>query len=69
MKETIKVIASAWSTAFIILFLLLVTADRPADEDTALARQHLTYYLSVGAITGAGWLWARYESKRRRRDA
>jgi len=63
VKETFSVIASAWSTVLIVLFLYsaLSTPVAPAlTEDAAYA----ILILFVGAVTGAGWLWHRHILKR-----
>jgi hypothetical protein len=69
MKEALMVIASAWSTTFIILFFAFTTVGTtiaPSDVD---ARAHVIFALFVGAVTGAGWLWFRREAKKSRRVA
>lgn len=65
MKEALMIIASAWSVAFIILFVACVlnlSAVAPGDPDTTA---RLTCILLAGAVTGVGWLWFRHERKKR----
>lgn len=69
MKEALMVMASAWSTAFIVLFLVFTAADKPVAPDMADARVHVICVLFAGAVTGAGWLWFRRQLKKRRQTA
>jgi membrane protein DedA with SNARE-associated domain len=66
MKEALMVMVSAWSIAFIVLFLVFATVDKPVAPDMADARVHVIFVLFVGAVTGAGWLWFRRQLKKRR---
>lgn len=68
MKEAFTVIASAWSTAFIVLFFAFAIAAPPGATDDATARAYVILFLFVGAVTGAGWLWFRRGFKKRQRQ-
>jgi uncharacterized membrane protein len=62
VSELLKLIASAWSVAFIVLFLYsaLSTPTHPAPtEDTVCA----ILILFAGAVTGAAWLYYRHREK------
>jgi hypothetical protein len=62
MKEALKVIASAWSVAFVVLFLASVTTAPQAGLSPE--RVHIILFLMVGAVTGSGWLWFRHKLKK-----
>jgi hypothetical protein len=62
MKEALMVIASAWSVAFIVLFLASVTTAPQAGLSPE--RVHIILFLLVGAVTGSGWLWFRHKLKK-----
>lgn len=64
MKQTLSIIASAWSTAFIGLFLVYAAAKTPLDPAVAEARARAIIVLFVAAVTGTGWLWHRHALKR-----
>jgi hypothetical protein len=66
MKEALSIVASAWSTAFIALFLVYAVAEMPRDPLLAEVRARAIIVLFVGAVTGAGWLWHRHAIKKRR---
>jgi hypothetical protein len=55
--EALKVIASAWSVAFIIMFVIFQLND--------LGKSHpiLWLFLLTSAVTGSGWLTYRAQSK------
>lgn len=55
-SEALKVIASAWSVAFIALFFLSFRPDRNPDPI-------VTLILFALAVTGSGWLWYRSRKK------
>lgn len=57
-----KVIASAWSGAFIVAFLLWCSSVQ-SKPDTLL-----TLFLLAGAITGGGWLSYRSAEKAKEND-
>lgn len=63
MKEALMVIASAWSVAFIVLFLASVTTAPQAELSPE--RVHIILFLLVGAVTSSGWLWFRHKLKKR----
>ena len=52
MKEALMVIASAWSVAFIVLFLGSVMSAPQAGLSPE--RVHIIFFLLVGAVTGSG---------------
>jgi hypothetical protein len=62
MKEALMVIASAWSVAFIVLFLASVATAPQAGLSPE--RVHIILLLLVGAVTGSGWLWFRHKLKK-----
>ena len=62
MKEALMVIASAWSVAFIVLFLASVTTA--PQSELSPERVHIILFLLVGAVTGSGWLWFRHKLKK-----
>jgi hypothetical protein len=66
MKEALMIIASAWSTAFILLFLLFVVTDKASTPEEQIIRAHVIVTLFIGAVTGSGWLWFRSHSKKHR---
>ena len=61
----IKVITSAWSVAFILLFFLVAAAPKPSDASILQIRDWEILVLFGLAITGAGWLCARKLEKKR----
>ena len=69
MRETLSVILSAWSTAFVTLFFIYAVADMPPDPGLADFRARVIIFLFVGAVTGAGWLWHRHAMKRQQKDS
>lgn len=58
MKEALSVIASAWSVAFISIFV--VYALVPQQHDPVV-----WFSLDALAVTGFGWLIYRHNSKRK----
>jgi hypothetical protein len=66
MREMIKIITSAWSVAFIILFFLVAAAPTPTDTSITPIRDWEILVLFALAITGAGWLLARRMERKRR---
>jgi uncharacterized membrane protein len=63
VPEALKVIASAWSVAFIVLFLysgLCIPTHPAPTEDTVCA----ILILFAGAVTGAAWLYYRHKEKK-----
>ena len=58
------VIASAWSTACIILFVAFVSLCSPVSLKRAEAYGDMPTILLVSAVTGAGWLWFRRQYKK-----
>jgi protein-S-isoprenylcysteine O-methyltransferase Ste14 len=62
MKEALKVIASAWSVAFVVLFFASVTTAPQAGLSSE--RVHIILFLMVAAVTGSGWLWFRHKLKK-----
>ena len=69
MRETLSIIVSAWSTAFVALFFIYAIADMPPDPLLAEFRARVIIFLFVGAVTGAGWLWHRHAMKKQRNDS
>jgi hypothetical protein len=69
MKEPLSIIVSAWSTAFIALFLVYAVAEMPSDPLLAEVRARVVLVFFVGAVTGAGWLWHRHAIKKQRSEA
>jgi hypothetical protein len=62
MKEALMVIASAWSVAFVVLFVASVaTAPQGA---LSPERVHIILLLLIGTVTGSGWLWFRHKLKK-----
>lgn len=53
--EAVKVIISAWSVAFIIMFVVVMAGPNPHPESVGITL--------AGAVTGAGWLWYRSSCK------
>ena len=64
MKEALSIVASAWSMAFIALFLVYAVAEMPPDPQLAEVRAWAVIVLFIGAVTGAGWLWHRHAMKK-----
>lgn len=62
MKEALMVIASAWSVAFIVLFVAAVTTA--PQDGLSSERVHVILLLLIGAVTGSGWLWFRHKLKK-----
>lgn len=62
--EALKVIASAWAVAFIILFgLWTLTLPTVKPDHRILIWFAIWLVLLSGAVTGAGWLYYRSTSK------
>jgi len=61
------VIASAWSIAFVILFLVFITSPTPIVPGHEDSRSLIIIILLIGAISGSGWLKFRYEMKKSRK--
>jgi hypothetical protein len=62
MKETLMVIASAWSVAFIVLFVASVTTAPQGGLPPE--RVHIILLMLIGSVTGSGWLWFRHKLKK-----
>lgn len=65
MKQALMVIASAWSTAFIILFFAFAILCTPISPTRAEVYGDAPFILLAGAVTGVGWLWFRRETKKK----
>ncbi len=61
MKEALSIIASAWSVAFIVLFVFYI----PNITATTISGA-VFFFLLGGAVTGAGWLAYRSDIRSRR---
>lgn len=71
MKEALSVIASAWSVAFMLLFLGMCSL---LDDSIETAKPMFTtafFVLMTLAVTGSGWLGyrSRVKQERKREDA
>ena len=66
--EMFMVIASAWSTAFIILFLVFITSPTPSTLGHENSRSLIIVILLIGAVSGSGWLKFRHEMKKSRKS-
>jgi hypothetical protein len=61
------VIASAWSAAFIILFLVFISSPTPIAPGHEDSWSLIIVILLIGAVSGSGWLKFRHEMKKSRK--
>jgi hypothetical protein len=61
--KAIKIIVSAWSVAFIIMFFVVLASTEPSDPSRKSSYILLIFVLFSLAVTGVGWLWYRSGEK------